>query len=930
MTTHRSRTTAAGLLLRQWAAGPLASVAVALLVCAAAVLAVAVPRAVAGVHTDSLADRLAARPAVEIDLATTTPLGPDIGASEGGTTLPDDVDAVWGGQEERLHAIRDGLPQPLRAATEDPLVVAVSGPVRANVPGASIASPVYRIQPGFDPRLREHVRIVAGEWPAPLPGPLAEARDEPMEIVLGATVAEDMDWAIGDVRAIDYSGIPVGVRLAGTVEAVDRADGYWTHVPTGLRASVVDNGLAPPEYTAVGWLDPASWSDFAPLALALRMNAWIPVDADAVRAVDAPRIAAQLGELASTEKALGSGRTVEVALPDAPPGTFVPYLDVRTVGTVGFTSGLRDELTAATADAASFDTVLATVASGPLGVALAVLVLAAQVVFERRRTGLELAAARGASPVQLRGILLLEGLAIGVPAAVAGLAIGVALTPEADSIDGWPLAALLAATPAAVLVARAPGLSPLRRARADLGAERAGRFRVVAEALVVIVAAVSVVLLQQRGTAGAASVGVDPLLAAAPLLLALAACVLVLRLYPLPLAALVRRTSRRRDLVPFLGSARALRDPSAGLVPVLAVVVGMSVAVTSAVMLSTLEAGTDAASERRAGSDVVVSGVPLTRAQLAEMDATEGAEAIAPVYSARPGMLGVDGRNQSLVLIVVDRAELDRVQDGRFDALELPDGLSEEREEAPVIVSESVADLIAEAEDVELEGRTIDVVGTAGAQSPFTTRTAWVLMDRVNSAPFVDTLVPRSVLVRLAPGTDADDVGDRLAEIAGDGASSTNAARLAAAVGSTPDAAGLRAGLAAAIGIATLLTALALALALLVGQAARARLLPLLATLGLGRRGERAIVAWEIAPVTAVAVMAGVLLGATVPLVVLQGVDLRSFTGGSAAPAVTYDWGLVAAVVAASVIVSAAAAAAAAHIGGRVSAARAMRKEEEG
>jgi putative ABC transport system permease protein len=166
--------------------------------------------------------------------------------------------------------------------------------------------------------------------------------------------------------------------------------------------------------------------------------------------------------------------------------------------------------------------------------------------------------------------------------------------------------------------------------------------------------------------------------------------------------------------------------------------------------------------------------------------------------------------------------------------------------------------------------------------------------------------------------------------IAGDGAASTNAERLTAAVGSTADASGLRTGLAAAIGVATLLTALALALALLVGQSARARLLPLLATLGLGRRGERAIVAWEIAPVTAVAVVAGVLLGATVPLVVLPGVDLRSFTGGSAPPAVTYDWGLVAAVVAASVIVSAAAAAAAAHIGGRVSAARAMRKEEEG
>ena len=147
---------------------------------------------------------------------------------------------------------------------------------------------------------------------------------------------------------------------------------------------------------------------------------------------------------------------------------------------------------------------------------------------------------------------------------------------------------------------------------------------------------------------------------------------------------------------------------------------------------------------------------------------------------------------------------------------------------------------------------------------------------------------------------------------------------------SMPDSQGLRTGLIAAIVTATLLTALALALTLLVGQSARSRLLPLLATMGLGRRGEQAIVAWEIAPVTAVAVVAGAVLGALVPVVVLQGVDLRAFTGGSTAPAVTYDWALIGVVVAASVVVSAVAAGIAAHVGGRVSAARAMRKEEEG
>lgn len=929
--SHRSRSSTPGLLLRWASAGPLPSVAVALLVLVAALVAVAAPRAVADIHTASLARQLGERPASELDLIATSQFGPDIGPSTAGTTLPDDVEAIWGGQEERLIGIRAELPEPLRSATEAPMSVAVSGPVQARVPGAGPGSPVYRIEPGFDPRMREHVRIVEGDWPAPIPGPLTELLDEPVEIVLAAPVAEAMSWEVGEERTIEEAGIAADVRLAGTVEAVDPDAGFWTHLPTSLRASVVDNGLSPPQYTAVAWFDPASWPNFAQVALGLRMDAWIPVDASAIRAVDAERIARQLGEFASTSEALGTGRFIEVTVPNLAPGSFIPFLGYSTVGLVSFTSGLRDALVDAAAAAASIDTVLATVASGPLGVAVAVLVLGARVVFERRRNGLELAAARGASPAQLRVALLLEGLAVGLPAGIAGAALAVALTPGNEGVSGWWIAAILAATPAALLIARAGELSPLRRERSDLGSAGGGRWRVVIEALVVIVAVASIVLLLQRGTSGTAGVGVDPLIAAAPLLLALAACALVLRLYPLPLGALVGRMSRRNDLVPFLGSARALRDPSAGLVPVLAVVVGVSVAVTSSVVLATLDTGIDAASERRVGADLSISGLPLTRAQLDEMAAADGVAAIAPVYSDRPVLLELDGNSRTTTLIVVDRAELAAVQEGRPDALPLPADLSDEGvDPSPLVVSRAVADAIEAAADVSVEGRDIRVVGTVDGQVPFTSRPTWALIDRANAEPFTDTLVPRSVLVRLDPGADADEVGAALSEIAGAGTTVATPAGLAADIRALPDSQGLRTGLIAAIVTATLLTALALALTLLVGQSARARLLPLLATLGLGRRGEQAIVAWEIAPVTAVAVIAGAVLGALVPVVVLQGVDLRAFTGGSTAPAVTYDWALIGAVVAASVAVSAVAAGIAAHVGGRVSAARAMRKEEEG
>jgi putative ABC transport system permease protein len=86
-----------------------------------------------------------------------------------------------------------------------------------------------------------------------------------------------------------------------------------------------------------------------------------------------------------------------------------------------------------------------------------------------------------------------------------------------------------------------------------------------------------------------------PLLAAVPLLLSLVACILVLRLYPIPLARLVRATAARPGLVPFprdrLGRCAT---PARGWVPVLAVVVGrLGRGVVSSVLLGTVRAGID-------------------------------------------------------------------------------------------------------------------------------------------------------------------------------------------------------------------------------------------------------------------------------------------------------------------------------------------------
>ncbi|QAY73238.1 hypothetical protein ET445_07640 [Agromyces protaetiae] len=933
------------LRTRAFADAPVASLLVALLVAVAAFLAVVAPRVVEALHTEALRTRLDTTSPIETDLVATSGGQPQLGPPVTTTTLDPRIDAVFGAQEEHLRAIRDALPEPLRRATDDPLAIVRADPLVADVPDSPPSSPIYRVQLTADPRQGEHFTLRDGAWPVPLPAPpMPEAPDPndpstwsgfqqaepiaaPLEIALAADVADAMDWSIGESRLVSLTNGTLEVRLTGTLDAVDAADRMWKHQPTALQASVLDDGLGPIRYWGQAFVDPGSWAALAPQPIPIELRAWLPIDVDAVRAADSAALVEQIGEVESTF----------YPLDDSESGYGTSFGRWMTVGSVSFSSGLATILDEQAAESAAVDAVLATVASGPIGVMVAVLVLGSRVVFERRRGGLELAEARGAGGGWLTSSLLGEGLAIGLPAGLAGGAVAVALTADEQTSGGWLVAAVFALTPAVLLTASVSRLSPLRRSRTDLGAN-AGRFRWVWESLVVIVAAASVALLVGRGPTAAA--GVDVLLAAVPLLLALVGCIVVLRVYPLPLRALTRAAERGRGLVAFLGAARALRDPSAGLLPVLAVVVGVTVAVFSSVALATVHDGAIAAAETEIGADASLASAPLTRDQLAGLASVPGVEAIGPVYSTAPTTVEIDGQRRTATLIVVDVAEMREVQAGRTGVPDLPDVLAREASEGapvPVVVSDSVAESIAGGGEVAMNGSPIDVVGTFPGASPFAPRTNWILIDLANARPFADVLVPRQALVRFTPGADTGAAAAELLRIArgsfGVWKSVVPELRTPADAASElldrPNARGLAAGLMIAISLTTGLATLALVLALVVGRPARARLLPLLAVLGLGRRGERALVAWELAPIVAVAVAVGVGLGVLMPYAVLPGIDLTGFTGGAVQPAIVVDWPFVAAVAVGAILV-AGAAVALASTGRRSSAARGGRAEEEG
>jgi FtsX-like permease family len=104
-----------------------------------------------------------------------------------------------------------------------------------------------------------------------------------------------------------------------------------------------------------------------------------------------------------------------------------------------------------------------------------------------------------------------------------------------------------------------------------------------------------VFLLRRRGLSPAD--GVDPFLAAVPILVSLAVGLLAVRLYPLPLRALATALAPRPDLVPAFGVRRLARQPSLAAAPFVVVLLAASSGAFTATLATTLAAAQEGAAE---------------------------------------------------------------------------------------------------------------------------------------------------------------------------------------------------------------------------------------------------------------------------------------------------------------------------------------------
>ncbi|WP_149100726.1 FtsX-like permease family protein [Actinoplanes teichomyceticus] len=558
-------------------------------------------------------------------------------------------------------------------------------------------------------------------------------------------------------------------------------------------------------------------------------------------------------------------------------------------------SSLDNTLAGFDAQVRAVRALLAVVQAGILATAAGLILLAARLMTDRRRTEFALLRARGGAVRTVAGRTLRETL-IAVPAAVAaGWLAGVLVPGRPDEVEpllvaAVALLAVLAAPVCAALAARRPAFSGHRL---DASALRPSARRLTAEAFLVVLAAGAIYLLRRRGLDAGA--GVDPYLIGAPVLLALAASVVALRVVPFPLRRAGKLAARARGATAFLGLSAAARAPlHPG--PLAVLVVAIATGLFTGAVTSTVDAARDRAAQLAVPADAMVAGYRFTP------DIAQRVAALPHVDRAVAALFypGASVRGDSSATLTQTQAV---VLDAGVAGLDLPAALTGARpggDPVPAVVSPRLARQIGAGGTVEVLGRPYrftvaevrDTMPGLGAGA----RDFLVLPQQAMPVPDFAPILPNRILVD-GSGFDIDqvrataDAGQR-AQLQALTGTPVEQSQLAAPATVTTRAA-YRAGLeqrgvdgvlsftfTAGMIASAALALTAVVLAVLTGAPSRGRTLSRLRTMGLSPAQGRRLLVFELVPLITVAVLAGGVAGFVLPALIGAALGLSGFTAG--------------------------------------------------
>lgn len=921
-----------GVVRKQFLADPWPSLLLALLVVLVAAASTLWPRYILDMNSRQVPYQVDALSAQQRDMTAfwTATIVPEPGREY--TSAED----TWGSVFEGLTAVREDQPEPLRSMLQEgQFYIELGKNDTAFVPPEGTDYAQVYIQQRVDPQLEEYVDLVSGTWPEMVlnESPQLEAADipegtasGPVQVLLLDEAAERLNLEAGDEYQ-DY-------LVTGTFTPKDPEDPRWAHMPNSTSVGELFSGNVGLMAYVTAYLPPENPGSTGPI-MNNNMNLFYPLDGSAVPGDQVDEVTAQLIQMSSTQQ--------DIRLPESEeefntsfnsPDVNLSTPPIQTTFGTEVLSTFEDLSQQQRATAS----ILAVVAAGPIGVALAVFALAARLIASRRQPALALATARGGSFAQVRGAMLLEGLALGIPAAVVGHYAAGLVNATSSGWTEWIPIVLIGLAPGVLLAATTSTES--RSTRRDLSSRGASRLRALIEVIVLALAALAVWRLFDRGLTGVAETpaqgeetvavqvdtGIDVLMAATPILLALAACVVTLRLYPAPVHTLMAFFRRRPGLTNFLGAARAVRDPAGGTVPALAVILGVSVAVMSSVLSSTISTGAEQAAWQSAGADVRLSGPSWNEEDVEPVREAEGVEQVAVIGAAAQNHdLTGEVTARGLTVYVVDDT-LPEVWAGT-PIPPLPEDLFTQDSVTPVV---SGGTFEADSGTGTLEARgQVEIVGHIDGLAGVRTRGAFIVVDR-EAWEATGGTVPSGQVVLVAASNPAqnEELVSTLNETIPNALAETPQEKLST-FQESPVTGSMLWFFAAAVVATTVLTVLAVVFVQLMGAATRTSLFTVLRTLGLRQRQARALTSWELGPLVGVACVVGAALGVLVPWLLLQAINLTGLTGGASQPTLSLNWAVLGPVLLGILVTVAIAIAVSAAMSGRADLVEQLRQGEE-
>ncbi|MGW6565627.1 FtsX-like permease family protein [Streptomyces sp. NPDC054975] len=711
------------------------------------------------------------------------------------------------------------------------------------------------------PELDRHATVREGRLPT---------RAEPgraSEIAVTRETAKALLLKVGSVVHVPdlFANEPLALTVVGIVEPRRPQGHHWSVDPL-LRTPVLTSKNTPGGtffYWQAGLLLPPAG---APTILASGGEPEVywrfAPDAGRLTAQDEPRLATALASVS--------------AGPD--------LVRIReTVGATGSADTGLDEIVEAYGGMRSTIGSVVTVAAFGIGaVAAVVLAMTGGLFAARRAAELALLRSRGGSLAGIGLRLLGETTVLALPAAALGLLLATLAFPEARFLPALAAAGAVALLAALALPLRALYLhrKPLAHGgREDLVDARPTRGRTVAELTVLVLAVGAVVALRRRGTGNYG----DHLISSAPVLVALIAALVLVRLYPLPLRWAARPARRLRGAVGHLSLARAGRSSATGALPLLALLVALSTAAFGGSVLAGVSDARDRAALLETGADARVTGnadaVPLTDGLTQAVRRTAGVTDVATVqveYGVElPDGTGLQPELGTTALVGADPESYTRLAErtgfGPFPAdLLKPTGGAGGKRVLPAIASPAVAERLG-TEPRELEAAagefTVRVVAVR-TSTPALPEEDFLLVDSAGLTHRADT-----VLLASGPSMDGTALRKVVAAKSPDFAVVLRTERRATYVDSPMQAGAERIYL-AAIGAGAGYAVLALLLSLMQAAPERATLLARLRTMGLTRRQGRRLLGLEALPQALLAAVGGTLVGWATILLLAPGVDL--------------------------------------------------------